>query len=150
MVDKGTKMKTIASLVASLLLIAALPVLAHHSFQAEFDTSKPVTLKGVVTKVEWMNPHAWFYIDVTAADGKLEHWQCETGAPIELLRRGWRKNDLKIGDQVTVEAYRAKDSTNTVSARVVTFPDGKKVFSGSASDNGPTKQDQPTTTSTSR
>jgi len=143
-------MKSIASLLAALLLIAALPVLAHHSFQAEFDTSKPVTLKGVVTKVEWMNPHAWFYIDVTTADGKLEHWQCETGAPIELLRRGWRKNDLKIGDQVSVEAYRAKDSTNTVSARVVTFPDGRKVFSGSASDNGPTKQDQPTTTSTSR
>lgn len=143
-------MKTIASLVVALLLIAAIPVLAHHSFQAEFDTSKPVTLKGVVTKVEWMNPHAWFYIDVTTADGKLEHWQCETGAPIELLRRGWRKNDLKIGDQVTVEAYRAKDSTNTVSARVVTFPDGRKVFSGSASDNGPAKPDQLTTTSTSR
>jgi hypothetical protein len=138
-------MKAIGSL-AALLLIAAIPVLAHHSFQAEFDTSKPVTLKGVVTKLEWMNPHAWFYIDVTTADGKLEHWQCETGAPIELLRRGWRKNDLKIGDQVTVEAFRAKDSTNTVSARVVTFSDGRKVFSGSASDNGPTKQDQPTTT----
>jgi hypothetical protein len=73
-------MKTIAPLVASLLLIAALPILAHHSFQAEFDTTKPVTLKGVVTKVEWMNPHAWFYIDVTTADGKLDHWQCETGA----------------------------------------------------------------------
>ena len=149
MIDKGLSMKTIGSLVAVLLLIAAIPVLAHHSFQAEFDTSKPVTLKGVVTKVEWMNPHAWFYIDATTADGKLEHWQCETGAPIELLRRGWRKTDLKIGDQVTVEAFRAKDSTNTVSARVVTFPDGRKVFSGSASDNGP-KQDQPTATTTSR
>jgi len=139
-------MKTIAWFVAALTLIAGVPVLAHHSFQAEFDTSKPVTLKGVVTKVEWMNPHAWFYIDVTTADGKLEHWQCETGAPIELLRRGWRKNDLKTGDQVTVEAYRAKDSTNTVSARVVTFADGRKVFSGSASDNGP-KQEPTTTTS---
>ena len=142
-------MKTIASLVAVLLLIAAVPVLAHHSFQAEFETSKPLTLKGVVTKVEWMNPHAWFYIDVTVEKGKLERWQCETGAPIEQLRRGWRKNDLKIGDQVTVEAFRAKDATNTISARVVTLPDGRKVFSGSASDNGP-KQDQPTTTSTSR
>lgn len=144
MFDKGVRMKNVAFLVATLLLAAAVPVLAHHSFQAEFDTSKPVTLKGVVTKVEWMNPHAWFYIDVTDENGKVEHWQCETGAPIELLRRGWRKNDLKIGDQVTVEAFRAKDATNTVSARVVTFPDGKKVFSGSATDNGPNQQ-QPTT-----
>ena len=127
------------------MLIAAVPVLAHHSFQAEFETSKPLTLKGVVTKVEWMNPHAWFYIDVTVEKGKLERWQCETGAPIEQLRRGWRKNDLKIGDQVTVEAFRAKDATNTISARVVTLPDGRKVFSDSASDNGP-KQDQATPT----
>jgi len=144
MVDKGIKMKTLASLVAAFLLIAAVPVLAHHSFQAEFDTNKPVTLKGVVTKIEWMNPHAWFYIDVTDENGKVDHWQCETGAPIELLRRGWRKNSLKIGDEVTVEAFRAKDSTNTVNARVVTLPDGKKVFSGSADDNGP-KEQQPTT-----
>ena len=143
MVNKEFKMKILASLLAGTLLIAAVPAFAHHSFAAEFDTSKPVTLKGVVTKVEWMNPHAWFYIDVTDDNGKVEHWQCETGAPIELLRRGWRKNNLKIGDQVTVEAYRAKDSTNTVSARVVTLPDGRKVFSGSASDNGP-KEEQPT------
>lgn len=137
-------MKTVAFLVAALLLIAAVPLLAHHAFQAEFDTNKPVTLKGVVTKLEWMNPHAWFYIDVTDETGKVEHWQCETGAPIELLRRGWRKNDLKIGDQVTVQGFRAKDNTNTANARVVTLPDGKKVFSGSADDNGP-KEQQPTT-----
>jgi Family of unknown function (DUF6152) len=148
MFDKGVKMKTVAFLIAGLLPIAAIPVLAHHAFQAEFDTNKPVTLKGVVTKVEWMNPHAWFYIDVTDENGKVEHWQCETGGPVELLRRGWRKNDLKIGDQVTVEAFRAKDSTNTVNARVVTLPDGKKVFSGSANDNGP--KEQPTTPPASR
>ena len=145
MVDKGIPMKTAASLVAVLFLAAAVPMIAHHSFAAEFDTSKPVTLKGVVTKVEWMNPHAWFYIDVTDDNGKVEHWQCETGAPIELLRRGWRKNNLKVGDQVTVEAFRAKDATNTVSARVVTLPDGRKVFSGSATDDGP-KQEQPAPT----
>jgi hypothetical protein len=142
-------MKTLASLISGLLLFAGVPVLAHHAFQAEFDTKKPVTLKGVVTKIEWMNPHAWFYIDVTDENGKVEHWQCETGAPIELLRRGWRKNDLKIGDQVTVEAFRAKDSTNTANARVVTLPDGKKVFSGSADDNGP-KEQLPTTSPANR
>ena len=137
-------MKNIA-LLLSVFSLAAVPVLAHHSFAAEFDTHKPVTLKGVVTKVEWMNPHAWFYIDVTDDQGKVEHWQCETGAPIELLRRGWRKNNLKVGDQVTVEAFRAKDATNTISARVVTLPDGRKVFSGSATDEGP-KQDPPAPT----
>ena len=138
-------MKNVALLLSVFSLAATVPVLAHHSFAAEFDTHKPVTLKGVVTKVEWMNPHAWFYIDVTDDQGKVEHWQCETGAPIELLRRGWRKNNLKVGDQVTVEAFRAKDATNTVSARVVTLPDGRKVFSGSATDEGP-KQDAPTPT----
>ena len=143
MIDKGVNMKNVALLLSAFLLAAAVPVLAHHSFAAEFDTKKPVTLKGVVTKIEWMNPHAWFYIDVTDDQGKVEHWQCETGAPIELLRRGWRKNNLKIGDQVTVEAFRAKDATNTVSARLVTLPDGRKVFSGSATDEGP-KEQQPT------
>ena len=136
-------MKSLVLLASLLLSIAAVPVLAHHSFAAEFDTKKPVTLKGVVTKVEWMNPHAWFYIDVADDQGKIEHWQCETGAPIELLRRGWRKNNLKVGDQVTVEGFRAKDATNTASARMVMLPDGRKVFSGSATDEGP-KEQQPT------
>jgi hypothetical protein len=141
-------MKLLASFIVGTLLIAAIPALAHHSFAAEFDINKTVTLKGVVTKIEWMNPHAWFYVDVTAADGKIEHWQCETGAPIELLRRGWKKSDMKVGDQVTVQGYRAKDGTNTANARLVTLPDGKKIFSGSADDGGPTQQ--PPTTTTSR
>ena len=139
-------MKTLALSAASLLLAAAIPALAHHSFQAEFDSNKPVTLKGTVTKIEWMNPHAWFYIDVTGADGKVEHWQCETGAPIELTRRGWRKNNLKVGDEVTVQGFRAKDATNTANARSVTLPDGRKVFTGSADDSGP--KEQPPTTPT--
>jgi hypothetical protein len=141
-------MKTLVFAVSSLLFAVAIPALAHHSFQAEFDTNTPVMLKGVVTKIEWMNPHAWFYIDVTDDGGTLEHWQCETGAPIELLRRGWRKNNLKIGDQVTVEGFRAKDATNTANARSVTLPDGRRVFSGSADDSGP--KEQPSTTTTSR
>jgi hypothetical protein len=123
--------------VAAMVLLAALPSFAHHAFAAEYDASKPVTLKGVVTKIEWMNPHAWFYIDVKDDKGNVEKWQCETGAPIELVRRGWKKQDLKIGDVVDVQGFRAKDGTNTANARSVTLPGGKKVFSGSADDNGP-------------
>ena len=133
-------MKTVAFATVALSLALSIPLLAHHSFQAEFDVKKPVTLNGVVTKIEWMNPHAWFYMDVADDKGNVEHWQIETGAPIELVRRGWRKSDLKVGDHVTVQAFRAKDATNTVSARMVTFPDGRKVFSGSATDNGPEAQ----------
>jgi len=139
-------MNKLASVIAGLMLAAAaLPVSAHHSFAAEFDSTKTVTLKGVVTKIEWNNPHTWFYIDTKDDSGNVEHWQCETGAPTELVRRGWKKNDLKVGDQVTVQGFRAKDGTNTANARMVTLPDGKKVFSGSADDGGPSNQ--PTTSS---
>ena len=119
------------------LILPRTPTYAHHSVGAEFDLSKRITLQGRVTKIEWMNPHAWFYIDVKADSGEVEHWQFETGAPIELARRGWRKNDLKVGDEVTVQGFRAKDGTNTGNARVVNLPDGKKVFSGSAEDAAP-------------
>lgn len=130
-------MKKLALSILTVAAMAAIPAVAHHAVSAEFDTSKPVTIKGVVTKVEWMNPHAWFYVDTKTDSGALEHWQFETGAPNELVRRGWRKNDLKVGDEVTVQGLRAKDGTNTGTARMVTLPDGKKVFSGSATDGGP-------------
>ena len=130
-------MKTLTCLLAGLLLAAAAPMFAHHAFAAEYDSTKPITLKGVVTKIEWMNPHTWFYIDVKDDTGNVQHWQCETGAPIELVRRGWKKADLKIDDIVNVQGFRAKDGTNTANARLVTLPDGKKVFSGSADDGGP-------------
>jgi hypothetical protein len=129
-------MKKLALSLFALLAALAVPALAHHAFAAEFDLNKPVTVKGVVTKIEWMNPHAWIYVDAKT-DAGVEQWQFETGAPIELVRRGWRKNDLKVGDEVTVQALRAKDGTNTASARMVTLPSGKKVFSGAAGDDAP-------------
>jgi hypothetical protein len=129
-------MNKLALTLAALLGTLAIPAFAHHAFSAEFDSTKPLELKGVVTKIEWMNPHAWFYIDVKTDSG-VEHWQFETGAPIELARRGWHKTDLKVGDEVTVHGFRAKDGTNTGNARMVNLPDGKKVFSGSAEDGAP-------------
>jgi len=133
-------MKKQVLLAAAFLAASSLPALAHHSFAAEFDAKQPITLKGVVTKIEWMNPHAWFYIDVKSDNGTVEHWQCETGAPIELVRRGWKKSDMKVGDEVEVHGFRAKDGTNTANARLVNLPGGKKVFSGSADDGGPSTQ----------
>ena len=127
-------MKKLGLSIFAILGAIAIPALAHHAFSAEFDLKKPVTVKGVVTKIEWMNPHAWIYVDMKT-DAGVEQWQFETGAPIELVRRGWRKNDLKVGDEVTVEGLRAKDGTNTASARLVTLPGGKKVFSGAAGDD---------------
>jgi len=124
------------------LLVAAMPLLAHHSFAAEYDDKKPVSIKGTVTKVEWANPHIWFYVDVKDAVGKVEHWQCEGGPPNMLVRQGWKKDSLKPGDEVSVEGFRAKDGSNTANSRSVTLTDGRKVFAGSADDGGPKAREQ--------
>ena len=129
-------MKKFVLSALAILGAIAVPAFSHHAFSAEFDINKPVTVKGVVTKIDWMNPHAWIYVEMKT-DAGAEQWQFETGAPIELVRRGWRKNDLKVGDEVTVQGLRAKDGTNTASARMVTLPSGKKVFSGAAGDDAP-------------
>ena len=119
------------------LLISAAPVFAHHSFAAEFDDKKPVTLKGTVTKIDWMNPHIWIYVDVKDEAGKVVKWQCEGGPPNSLTRNGWTKNALQEGQEVTIEGFRAKDATNTCDSRSVKLPDGRRVFAGSADDGGP-------------
>jgi len=126
--------KTWATVAAVLLLAAALPAAAHHSFATVFDQNQPVKFTGVVTKVEWSNPHVWFYVDVKDANGAVKSYACESGPPNILVRNGWRKDSLKIGDTVTVSAFRAKDSTDTFSTREILLPDGKKVFSGSNED----------------
>jgi hypothetical protein len=114
-------------------LLAAVPVWAHHAFAAEFDAQKPVKLSGPVTKVEWINPHAWIHVDVKGADGKVVNWMVEGGSPNTLLRRGMTKNSLEVGTVIVVDGYQAKDGTNRANGRDITFPDGRKLFVGNAS-----------------
>jgi hypothetical protein len=109
---------------------------AHHAFSAEFDRSRRVTLSGVVTRVEWTNPHTYFYVDVPDGDMTV-NWAFETAGPNALFRQGWRRDSLKIGDRVTVTAYRARDESRVASAREVVVGNGRRVFTGSASDGGP-------------
>jgi hypothetical protein len=134
------KLKAIA--IAALLCLAGavVPVFAHHSFAAEYDANKPITITGTVTKMEWMNPHARFYVDVKDASGKVTNWNFELGAIPVLLKQGWRRDSLKAGDQVTVEGSRAKDGSNTANARSVKLPDGRRVFAGSSGGDGAPNQ----------
>jgi len=132
----------IAVLLAGVSMLAAVPVWAHHSFAAEYDRNKPITLTGTVTKVEWMNPHARFYVDVKDDAGKVTNWEFELGSPNGLMRMGWTRNSLKPGDVVSIEGSQAKDGANLVNARSVKLADGRKVFAGSSEEkkDGPAEQ----------
>ena len=120
----------------SLLIAAAPAAIAHHSFASEYDSNKPVTLKGKVTKFEWTNPHARFYVDVVDEKGNVANWNLELASPNVLKRNGWSSRLLNVGDLVTVQGSAAKDGTNMANATTVILPDGKKIFAGSAGSDG--------------
>jgi hypothetical protein len=127
------------SILSFLMIVSAgiLPVAAHHSFAAEFDDTKPVNVSGVVTKVEWQNPHVWFYVDVKGENGTVTNWGFSGGAPGKLMRRGINNTAIKPGMTVSVQGFRAKDGSNNASGGRVTFPDGRNVFTAGSEDRVP-------------
>jgi hypothetical protein len=133
-------MRVIATLTvaaAALLLVVSRPATAHHSFAAEFDAKQPITLKGTVVKMEWINPHSWIHMDVKNPDGTVTRWMVEGGTPNTLVRRGFTKASLKEGTEITVEGYRAKNGANRANGSDLILPDGKRLFMGSSGTGAP-------------
>lgn len=129
---------TLAVLMGFVMLAnATARLVAHHSFAAEFDAKQPVLFKGTVTKMEWINPHVWIHMNVTQSNGKTEAWMVEGGAPTVLFRRGFSKTSLQAGTQIVVDGYRAKDGTNKMNAREITFANGRRLFAGSEGTGAP-------------
>ena len=137
-----------ATLVMAAIALAALAapksVRAHHAFAAEFDSTQPITLRGSVTRVEWINPHTWIHLDVKDSSGKVIEWMIEGGTPNTLLRRGVDKNSLPAGTEIVVEGYRAKNGTNRANGRDLTLPNGRKLFLGSSGTGAPADGKDPT------
>jgi hypothetical protein len=124
-------------LLAAASLTVGIPAYAHHSFAAEFDGSRSLRLTGTITRIEWSNPHSYFFMDVKDEKGNVANWGCEGAGPGALTRRGWKKGDVKLGDTLIVDGYPAKDGSHLIDARRVTLPDGRSVSGGSAGDGGP-------------
>ncbi len=137
------KTLSILALGVGLMLASSGPVVAHHSFAAEFDARRPVKLRGTVTKMEWVNPHSWIHIDVKNTDGSISKWMIEAGAPNSLIRRGWNKSSLPPGMEILVEGFQAKDGQLRANGRDVTFPDGSKLFVGSSGIGAPDERPEP-------
>ena len=131
------RIKVIMFGVTTAILFAATAAFSHHSFAAEFDANKPISLKGTITKVDFVNPHSWLYIDVKDSDGKVVSWAVEMGSPNGLIRRGVTKNSVPVGVEVTVEGYRAKDGSPTANGATIKMPDGKRLFAGSSAPDAP-------------
>ncbi len=129
---------------ASLVLMLPQGVSAHHAFSAEFDANQPITLRGTVAKVEWINPHSWIHVDVKNANGKVDRWMIEGGNPTVLLRRGFTKDSLPAGTEILVEGYRAKGNPLRANGRDLTLPDGRKLFMGSSGTGAPSDGRDPT------
>jgi hypothetical protein len=130
--------------IAGLALAIGAPLLAHHSFAAEFDATKAVRLTGTLTKIEWTNPHSYFYLDVKEENGVVANWACEGAPPGAFSRRGFKKGDIKVGDTLVVDGYRAKDGSRLMDARRVTLPDGRNIYGGTPGDGGPGDTGPPT------
>ena len=132
-----TKLTVVVAGLGLFLAGTAVPLSAHHAFAAEFDSTKPVTFKGTVTKMEWTNPHVWLHLDVKKPDGTVENWAFEAGTPNVLFRRGFTKNSLVAGTEVVVDGYQSKDGSRRANGRDLTFADGRKMFLGSTGTGAP-------------